>query len=110
MSIPFATTTVTIERPANVLQDSRTEPTWTVVATKVPCVLGSLSGSENGRSQVTKTGGGRFDQDVDVRPYDRLTDDVTGDVFEAGAVQVRRGFGLDHKTVQLKRFEGATGG
>lgn len=110
MSLPFVTTTATIERPANVLADMRTEPNWTVIATNVPCVLGSISGSETGRSQVTRRGGGRFDQFVDVRPYDRITDEFTGDVFEAGAVQMRRGFGLDHKTVELKLFQGATGG
>ena len=110
MSLPFATTTARIERPASVVMDSREDPSWTVVAIGVPCVLGGISGSEAGRSQVSKRGGGRFEIGVDIRPYDRVTDEVTGDVFEAGMVQTRRGFGLDHQTVELKITTGALGG
>lgn len=109
MSLPFTTTTATIERPVNTLQDSRVEPTWSTVATGVPCVLGSISGSETRRSEVSKTGSGKFETDVDVRSYDRITDESTGDVFEAGFVQTRIGMGLNHKVVELRITLGATG-
>lgn len=110
MSLPFITTTATIERIVDPLQDSRVEPTWTVVATGIPCVLGSISGSESGRSQVTKTGSGKFQPGTDIRSYDRVTDEMTGDVFEIGFVQTRRGFNLDHVRVELKMTIGASGG
>ena len=108
--IPFTTTTATIERPASVVQDSREDPVWTTVATGVPCVLGSISGSEVGRSEVSKSGSAKFNPGVDVRSYDRIIDEITGDVFEAGFVQARIGFGLNHVTVELKFTTGASGG
>jgi hypothetical protein len=110
MSLPFTTTTVTVQRPANTLQDSRVEPAWTVVANGVPCVLAGVSGSELGRTQVSKNAAARFQPGTDVRSYDRLVDENTGDVFEAGMVQTRRGFGLDHVAVELHVTIGATGG
>lgn len=107
--IPFTTNTVRVERLANPLQDSLVEPTWIVVATGVPCVLGSLSGFESPSSgaQIVRTGAGRFDPGVDIRSYDRLVDEVSNDMFECGNVQPRVGFGLDHVQVQLRRVVGA---
>lgn len=110
MSLPFTTTYVTIQRVSNPLRDSREEPVWVTVATGVPCVLGSISGSEIGRTRIDKNAGARFQPGVDVRSYDRLTDERTGDVYETGSVQTRIGFGLDHVAVQLMNTIGASGG
>lgn len=110
MSIPFSTTRATIERPVNPLQDPLTPMAWSIVATGVPCVLGSISGSkiQPAGSQVVKSGKGDFNPGVDIRQYDRITDEITGNIFDAGMVQLRIGFGLDHIEVELREVIGAS--
>ena len=109
MSLPFTTTTVKIERQLSPLQDSLEALVFATVVTSVPCVVQGLSGSEtdNGGSQVIRSGTADFNPGIDVRSYDRITDESTGDVYEAGAVVRRTGFGLDHVKVQLTLVQGA---
>lgn len=98
--IPFATTTVTVNRPPEgALEDDSQAPwTYVTVTTGIPANFIYLSGNE------ARTGGNRervdrrciVDYGVDIRYYDQLVDDVTGDVWQVAWSRPRTGLGLDH--------------
>lgn len=107
MSIPIATTTVTV------LRASEPEPgegrTLTEAAAAVRAVIGSLSGSES-----VRPGGGRSTSDAkltcdvaDIIPTDVIEDDTTGERWEVEWVEIKPGLGLDHMEGGLARYRGA---
>lgn len=102
MTIPLATTTLTVKRPA------AAEPYEAgVLATVVAGVRAHISGP-GGFENL----GGGSQQDVtlpfacdvaDVNHGDQVVDDATGVTYEVAWVQRRTGLGLDRMTGQLRR-------
>lgn len=106
MTLPLATTTITIESPG---PSEPYEPsTWLPFAAGIPAHIGDPSGSEllRGGSQE------RIDKRLGSEPIagltsdHRITDDVTGDRYEVVWVDQRVGLGLDHTVAGLRRFRG----
>jgi hypothetical protein len=105
--IPFATTTITITRPAPT--DEPYEPPGppsTVVA-------GVRAHISLGRGAENVVGG---DQEVvyhrltcdpcDLDNADQVIDDATGLVYDVEYARLRRGLGLDHMEAGLRQVEG----
>lgn len=115
MTIPFATTTISVLRMPTAQFDAEpyqtdTEATRTVVATGIRAVLWA-PGSERQRKQVK--GGeqalikGRLTCDpTDLRVQDWVKDAVTGETWKVDTTLLRRALGLDHVQAELFLFRG----
>lgn len=108
MSIPLATTTITVSRPSTSSDDYYDVRTaGTVVALNVRAHISEPSGIEGligGRTEQTRF---PFNSDIcDVGGNDLVTDDVTGDIYEVIWVRKRLGLGVDHMTGQLRIVTG----
>jgi hypothetical protein len=107
VSVVLATTTITIETASEVEPgDGRT---FSTLASSVPAQIGRPSGVEE-----TVPGGGRQQLTADfscdyvagVDHLCRVTDEVSGEVWEVSWVKPRVGLGLDHWHGQLVRWQG----
>ncbi len=104
MTIPGATTTITVQEP------TQTEPyeavTWADVASGVRAVigLGTSGGSESPATGAASTVNARLTADPVALTHDmRGVDDTTGDTY-AVVWSVRRvGLGLEHTTAGLRK-------
>lgn len=107
--IPFTTSTAKIEREVIPLSDSLVDQTYVVVARGIPAVFHSMSGDDtsNGGQQEIATAKVDLPVGTDVQYIDRITDETTGDVWEATWVRTRMGFGLDHMEIGLHSVKGA---
>lgn len=106
MSIPFATTEITVQRePANAEPfDPETAP-WEVVAQGVRAHISVSHGLEPVSAQEVVAF--RLDSDIcDLDHLDRVLDERTGRVYEVAWVAPRYGLGLDHMEAGLNRVEG----
>lgn len=108
MSIPLATTTVSVRRyNLDDVDPYDPKPTPTTVTSGVPAVISSPSGTEQvegGQQEVVTF---RLDCDpVDLQHDDQIVDDATGDVFEVVWVRNRVGFGLDYTQAELRQVNG----
>lgn len=103
MTVPFSTTTVTVESV------SEPEPgegrTFSTVASKVRAHVSTPTGRE-----ALVPGGGRARTDavllcdpVTLEHTDRVTDETTGEAWEVAWVQARNGLGLDHMKAGINR-------
>ena len=112
MSLPFTTTTITIERPSTAEQDPYESATFTTQATGVPAVIGSVSGREQDLGGSLEVLGARLavEPGVDVQAQDVITDETTGLIWEVGWIQSVTGFGLDHVEGSLKVARGGASG
>ncbi|QQS25154.1 MAG: hypothetical protein IPM43_01820 [Actinomycetota bacterium] len=104
------TTRVDVERPDPGGDDDPYEAqTWSQVVSNCATHIGSPSGRD------LQVGGGKEVVDavlhapVDVMfaHGDRVTEPASGETWTATWVQRRRGFGLDHQRVGLRRVDGA---
>lgn len=108
--LPLATTTVTVERPAD--GDPYETATSTAVSAGTPAHIGSPTGREVDR-------GGQLERidavllaapGLDLTHTDLVTDDTTGQQYRVGWVDHRQGLGLDHVKAGLARFSGGANG
>jgi len=110
VTLPLATTTITVKRPAAGGDPYEAASVSTVVS-GVRAHIGSPSGRERivGGSKETLDAG--LDCDVcDIAHTDSVTDATTGEVFEVVWVQRRVGLGLDHMEGGLRRVSGGSNG
>lgn len=106
MSIPLSTTTITVSRSdQDGTKDRRSTLTWSTLYAGVRAVIGSPSGVETVAAGSAETVGWRLDADPMplMRHADRVTDDVTGDVYEVVWVRQRYGLGLAHTVAELRQ-------
>ncbi len=102
MTIPGATTTITVQTP------TQAEPyeaqTWADVATGVRAVIGGPGGQESNATGAASSVDARLTADPVVLTHDmRVVDDTTGDTY-AVVWSVRRiGLGLEHTTAGLRK-------
>lgn len=108
MTIPLATTTITVLRPSlsnDDYYDLRTA--GPVVAANVRAHISEPSGIEGligGRTEQTRF---PFNSDIcDLSGHDLVVDDTTGNTYEVVWVRKRFGLGLDHMTGQLRIVAG----
>lgn len=115
MTIPLATTTVTIERqtaPTDAWPDD--PPVYDVIATGVRAHFPAtrISGTESGDGNVRSELNARLLTDpCDLQHLDRVTDETTGVVWEVSWVLDRSGdyFGLDDMHAGVRRVEAEVG-
>lgn len=106
MSIPLATTTITVERRGSESANYET-PTLTPIASGVRAVIGSPSGvtSRQGGSREAVTF--RLNSDlVELDAECEVTDDKTADRYLVVWAKQRRGLGLDHTVAELQQVTG----
>lgn len=107
MTVLLATTTVSID--IAVEAEPGEGRTWSYLADTVPAQIGAPKGGED-----PAPGGGRQQLRTDlvcdyIEGFDhtcRVTDDITGEIWDVEWVKLRIGVGLDHMRVQLIRWEG----
>lgn len=109
--LPIATTTITVERPAD--GDPYETATSATESTGTPGHISAPSGREIDR-------GGQLEAidavlltsaTLDLTHTDLVLDEGTGQRYRVSWVDVRRGLGLDHLKAGLARYAGgATGG
>lgn len=108
MSIPTATTTITVEAM------TETEPGEGRTAATVASGIRAVIGSPSGREQPAPGGGtSRVTDVLNCDPCPeladntcRVTDDTTGTVYEVEWVRQRGGFGLEHTKAGLVQIVG----
>lgn len=108
MTIPLATTTITVRRPASDVDPYESE-SLTTITTGVRARIGMPSGSDR------RAGG---DQEIvdavlwcdttDLQHQDVITDDQTGDHYEVRWIRTLNGLGLDHVKAGLIAVKGAS--
>lgn len=105
MSIPVATTTITVERSS---QDGTmdafdlADAVWSVIASGVRAVIGSPSGTETVAGGSSEERTVRLNCDpTDLRHGDRVYDESTAITYEVTTTARRLGFGIDHTTADL---------
>lgn len=105
MSIPLATTTISVLRSTqDGTNDLRDLPTYATLATGIRAHIGGPGGAEvvsgGSREDVTF----RLDADpCDLRHFDRVLDEATAETYEVVWVKQRRGLGLDHTVADLRQ-------
>jgi hypothetical protein len=107
VTIPLATTTITVKRPA------AAEP---YEAGALDTVAAGVRAHISGPGGIQRQAGGSqeditlpFACDVaDVQHTDQVVDDTTDITYEVVWVERRQGLGLDRMTGQLRRITGAT--
>lgn len=111
MSIPLATTTITIKRvpPDDTRDGYDAAPDLATIATRVAANIGAPSGSQNittgDRTVVTF----RLTCDpTDLQADDQVVDDTTGDTYRCVWARGRKGLGLNHTTAALEQVTGAS--
>lgn len=104
MGVPLATTTITVSSRTVADDPYDSTPTPATVATGVAAHISSPSGRETVRGGSQEV----IDKVLAADPValthtHRVTDDVTGDVYEVVWVDQRVGLGLDHTVAGLRR-------
>lgn len=109
--IPLAVNSYTVQR-ADMSGDSGDELTFANVATGVRGSSVYYSGTESVMQGDRERVDARIfiDPVYDVRYYDRLVDEITGDVWSISFVRKRVGFGLDHLVCGVYAITGAAKG
>jgi len=104
VSIPGATTTITVQTP------TQAEPyeaaTWATVVSGIRAVIGigDTGGRESTATGAAETLNARLTADPVALTHDmRVIDDTTGDVYAVAWAVRRIGLGLDHTTAGLRR-------
>lgn len=111
MALPLATTAVTIERPETGI-DPFEDQLWSVVDSSVVGTISGSSGSgrDVGGAQQTLSARLFVNEGTDVRKADRVTDEVSGDVWRVLWVRKRYELGLGHIVAGLEAVEDAADG
>lgn len=111
MTLPLTTTSVTIQRPADGV-DPYEDQGLTVVATGVRGVVSGSAGGgiDRGGAQEVLTATLYVEQEADVKHYDIITDETSGQRWRAQWMRERYELGLGHKVVGLEAVAGAADG
>lgn len=108
--IPINTTTISIFRPPSG-QDPYDAAPNTKEAAGVRAVIGSPSGTDRAIGGDQQIISARLTADpCDLRHYDEVRDDVTGETYAVVWSRKRNGFGLDHVAAGLRQVTGAANG
>lgn len=109
--IPLATSSYTVER-ADMSGDSGDELSFVAVATGVRGTSVYYSGTESVMQGDRERVDGRImlDTDFQVKYYDRLVDETTGDTWALSFVRKRLGFGLEHLVCGVYEITGSARG
>ena len=102
MTIPGATTTITVQSPI------QAEPyealTWATVAAGVRAVIGEPDGRESTATGAASTVTDRLTADPVALTHDmQVIDDTTGDIYAVVWAVRRIGLGLEHTTAGLRK-------
>lgn len=108
--LPFATTTVTLKRPAS--GDPYETSTTSTISSGTPAHIGQPAGNEvqQGGELETITDVLLADPGLDVRHTDLIVDEISGQVYRVAWVRERQGLGLDHVKAGLVTHQGAAVG
>lgn len=110
MSIPLATTTISVLRAdIDGVDPYDPAPAASTIATGVRAVISSPSGSENivGAEQETVTF--RLDCDpTNLTHHDQVVDETSGETFDVVWARQRSGLGLDYTQAGLRQVQGPT--
>lgn len=112
MSIPLATTTITVWRiPVNSGADLRdptdAQPAHERIASGVRAQISSPFGRERNQGGVQEVVEFSLSCDpTDMSNLDRIEDDATGEMYEVVWARQRVGLGLDHTRAGLKQVTG----
>lgn len=111
MTLPLTTTSVSIMSPEGA-GDPTDAPVITMVASGVPAVIGSPSGTEAvaGGQQETVDAVLHVNPDVDLTHLFLVSDELTGELWQVVWVRERTGLGLGHRIAGLRRVKGASSG
>ena len=98
MGLPIVTTSFTFLRASNIDGDSEDPMVWEVQATGIPGDTSYFSGAESVAHGDRERVDCRIFLDtlLDIRHYDRLIDEQSGDEWEVSYSRKRQGLGLDH--------------
>jgi len=98
VGLPLVTTTFTFLRASNIDGDSEDPLEWETMATGIPGETSYYSGAESVAAGDRERVDCRIFLDtlLDIRHYDRLVDESTGDEWEVSYARKRIGLGLDH--------------
>lgn len=104
MSIPIATTTISVERSdQDGTKDAYDGVSYSTVFSGIRAVIGSPSGAETNAAGSSEDVGARLNCDpIDLRHGDRVVDDQTGERWEVTWTRRRLGLGLDHTVADLR--------
>lgn len=107
MTLPLTTTTITVQRPSAGVDPYEVD-TYITVASGHPAVISRPSGSglRVGGDQQTISATLLADP-VDIRRYDRVTDEATGRVYDVVWSNDRYELGLAHTKAGLTFTDGA---
>lgn len=111
MSIPIATTTVSVLRADwDDADPYDPAPVPSTIASGVRAVISSPSGTEQVQGGQQEVVTFRLDCDpTDIQHRDQIVDDATGDVFDVVWSRDRSGLGIDYTQAGLRQVEGPTG-
>jgi hypothetical protein len=109
--LPLSTTTYTVYRATNIDEDAGEALDFQPVIVGLPGNTVFLSGSES------VVGGDRervdariIIEEADVRHFDHVLDDVTGDTWQVAFARRRTGLGLDHLVLGVYQTTGVARG
>lgn len=110
--LPITTSTYTWQRANNIDGDSGDELEWITMATGIKGTTSYYSGSESVAHGDRERVDCRLflDTTADIRNYDRVVDEDTGDAWEIGYSRKRRGLGLDHLLLGAYQVTGVARG
>lgn len=107
MSLPFTTTTVTIESDASAAADGLDAPSWVTKRADEPARVSGPSGASERIGQERVDAVLFVNPGTDLALTDRVTDQLTGHIYRVLYVQEVVGFGLDHTKAGLRRITGS---
>lgn len=113
MTLPIATTTITVRRPASLAdgEDPYDEPTTApkLVAAGVRAHISVSAAVETvtGRASTNDITYKLNADPIELDARDQITDDRSGEVFEVVWARQQTGLGLDHTSGELRRVAGS---
>jgi len=112
MALPLATSTYTVLRCDTANDDSGDPMVYVPVVTGVPGVSMFHSGSESVAHGHRERVDVRIamESPVEIRYFDKVTDEITGDEWDVAWVRKRVGLGMDHWLVGCVEITGAARG
>jgi hypothetical protein len=110
--LPVTTSTYTWQRASNIDEDSEDPLDWATEATGIPGTTSYFSGTESVANGDRERVDCRvfLDTQLDIRHYDRLVDEGTGDTWAIAYTRRRQGLGLDHLVVGAYEVTGVARG
>jgi len=111
MTVLIPTTTVRIVRP-DATSDPYEAGTESTVTFGVPAHISTPNGFDKavGGDEELVTAVALLPPDLDIRHYDNLVDEGTGERYFVAWVRSRSGLGLDHTKAGLRAVKGGSGG